>query len=559
MHKQIKAKLVIASLISVAVLAACGGGGSGSSAQTVSLSGVVADGYLSGVKVCLDTNQNSVCDPGEPYATTNSSGAYTITGANASDVAAYSVVAEVPATAVDADFPSTTVGKPYILSAPKGTTTVTPLSSLVDQAMQATPALSAASAAANVQASLGITSSPLADYIATPNADAHIRAQMIAANLQNNMNAIGGGTSSQKKALQSALLTMAQQAVVATAPAIGASAPANVPVVGVEDFNTVRAVLANKLSSGSATQPVTVNFDVVNGATSVKACDALTLANLQRWDQSPLSATPPAAAIAIANPTTVQNTPGVMTDLRFYISNVLLWDASGNAVPLVMTEDNLTQSKGVALMNFGYNTATLPACTSSGAPFKTTITGNVVPGTYTGISFTLGVPIRSADLSTKLNHSNAADTANTPAPLQSLAMNWSWQSGRKFVKIEFAPTTPAKKFSAGVVGNVTNLLMHLGSTGCGGNPVTGADTACTNPNRLGVQLNNFNASTQKVVLNLATLFAGSDLTYESGGPAGCMSGTTDLECTPIFKAWGIDLPTGVTLTGPAVQTVFSVR
>jgi uncharacterized repeat protein (TIGR04052 family) len=553
-----------ASLIAAAVLAACGGGGGGGSATTTStsLSGVVADGYLTGAKVCLDKNQNTVCDADEPFATTGAGGAYTITGVSAADAAAYPVLAEVPATATDPDSTAAdkTVGKAFVLTAPKGNTTVTPLSSLVHQELQATPALSAASAAANVKTALGITTDPLADYIATPNADTHIRAQMMAESIKTNADAMGGVSAAQKKEQQGVLLTLAKQAVGALAPAVGASAPATVPVVGVEDANTLRATLVSKLSTGTASQTVTVNFDVVNGATSVKACDPLTLTNLQRWDQTPLTATPPAAATLIANPTTVQSTPGKMNDLRFYISNVLLWDASGNAVPLVMTED-ASQSKNVALMNFGYNTATLPTCTPSGT-YKTSITGNVVPGTYTGISFTMGVPVRSADLSSKLNHSNFADTANTPAPLQMAALNWSWQSGRKFTKIEFAPTTPAKKFSAGVVGTAPNLTMHLGSVGCGGDPTKGSDTACTNPNRLGVKFDSFNASTQKIALDLAALFVGSDLTYEGGGAAGCMSGTTDPECAPLFKAWGLGLTganAGRTLTGAQVQTVFSVK
>ena len=315
------------SLIAVAVLTACGGGGGGNTpAATVSLAGVVADGYLTGAKVCLDKNENTVCDAGEPYDTTIAGGKYTITGITAGDDSKYPIVAEVPASATDSDFAGTTVGKAFVLTAPKGNTTVTPLSSLVHQELQATPALSAASAAANVKTALGISSDPLADYIATPNGDAHIRAQMITQSLKNNADAIGGGTSAQKKDLQGILLTMAKQSVVAAAPAVGASAPSTVPVVGVEDANTVRAVLAHKLTTGTASQDVTVSFDVVNGTTSVKACDNVTLAGLKLWDQAPLTATPPSAATTLATPT-AQSVAGQMVDIRFFVSNVLLWDA----------------------------------------------------------------------------------------------------------------------------------------------------------------------------------------------------------------------------------------
>lgn len=559
------------SLIAAAVLTACGGGGGSSTpAATVSLAGVVADGYLTGAKVCLDQNENTVCDAGEPFATTVAGGKYTITGITAGDESKYPIVAEVPASATDSDFAGTNVGKAFVLTAPKGNTTVTPLSSLVHQELQATPALSAASAVANVKAALGITSDPLADYIATPNGDAHIRAQMITQSLKNNADAIGGGTSAQKKELQGVLLTMAKQSVVAAAPAVGASAPTTVPVVGVEDANTVRAVLAHKLTTGTASQDVTVSFDVVNGTTSVKACDNVTLAGLKLWDQAPLTATPPAAATTLATPT-AQSVAGQMVDIRFFVSNVLLWDAAGNAVPLAMTE-GAYQSKNVALMDFGRNTGTVavPSCTTA---YKTTISGKVVPGTYTGMSFTLGVPVRSADLGTKLNHSAnttaqvtaaaasapAAAFSNPIAPLDTVAqpgMAWNWQGGRKFTKIEFKSNVPANKFAAGAVGTNAVFNVHLGSTGCSGNPVTGNETACTNPNRLGVKFSAFNAATDTVKLDLAGLFANSDTTYEGGGSPGCMSGTTDPECKGIFKSLGLSLANGQTLTGSAIQTVF---
>ncbi len=575
--KQIfKPALAASSLIAAAILTACGGGG-GTSTPTVSLAGVVADGYLTGAKVCLDKNENSVCDAGEPSATTGTGGKYSIDGLTAADAAAYPVVAEVPATATDSDFAGTTVGKDFVLTAPKGNTTITPLSSLVHHELQVTPALSAASAAAKVQTAMGITVDPREDYIAKADSDAHLKAQLLTQSVKNNREAVGGISVAERKKLQETLFTLAKESVMANPPAKGASAPATVasaPAVGMEDFNTVRAVLANKLVTGTASQAVTLNFDVVNGATSVKACDVVTLPGLTLWDQTPLKATTPSAATPLATPV-AQTVAGKMVDIRFFISNVLLWDAAGNAVPLVMTEDS-NQSKNVALMDFGRNTAVAPASPSCTTNYKTAITGNVVPGTYTGISFTLGVPVRSADLSTRLNHSAsttamaaaaaasapAASFANPVAPLDTVGhpgMAWNWQGGRKFTKIEFQPTTPANKFAAGVVGTNAVFNVHLGSTGCSGNPVTGNETACTNPNRLGVKLPAFNTAADTVKLDLAALYTHVDATYEAGGAAGCMSGTTDPECPGIFKSLGLSLSNGQTLTGAAVQTVFGKK
>jgi uncharacterized repeat protein (TIGR04052 family) len=578
MNRFIKPTLAASSLIAAAVLTACGGGG-GASTPTVSLAGVVADGYLTGAKVCLDKNENSVCDAGEPFATTGTGGKYSIDGLTAADAAAYPVVAEVPAAATDSDFAGTSVGKAFVLTAPKGNTTITPLSSLVHLELQATPALSAASAAANVQTAMAITADPLKDYIATPDADAHLKAQLLTQSVKTNSDALGGGTVAERKKLQETLFALAKDSVMASPPAKGASAPASVasaPAVGFEDFNTVRAVLANKLTTGTASQAVTLNFDVVNGATSVKACDSVTLPGLKLWDQAPLTATPPSAATLLATSAqTTQQIAGQMVDIRFFISNVLLWDAAGNAVPLVMTEDAY-QSKNVALMDFGRNTAATGAAATCTAPAHTAITGKVVPGTYTGISYTLGVPVRSADMTTKLNHSasttamKTAAAASAPAavfsnpipPLDTVAqpgMAWNWQGGRKFTKIEFKTTTPAKNITAGVVGTNAVFNVHIGSTGCSGNPVSGVDTACTNPNRLGVKFAAFNTAVDTVKLDLAALYANVDATYEGGGAGGCMSGTTDPECAGIFKSLGLSLTNGQTLTGAAIQTVFGKK
>ncbi|GMG91441.1 MULTISPECIES: hypothetical protein [Cupriavidus] len=71
-------------------LAGCGGSGDGTTAgpdsglpttqpaATSNISGKAIDGYLVGAKVCLDTNDNGVCDAGEPNTTTNADGSYNL-------------------------------------------------------------------------------------------------------------------------------------------------------------------------------------------------------------------------------------------------------------------------------------------------------------------------------------------------------------------------------------------------------------------------------------------------------------------------------------------------
>ena len=578
------AELCFAMSAITVLIAGCSGGGGSGAASTTSVSGVVQDGYLSGVTVCLDKNSNTVCDAGEPYAVTDASGVYSISGVTASDVAAYPLVAQVPASAVDSDNPASAVGQAYVLTTPAGQTVINPITSILHQLILDNPASSVQQVIAQLKTDLQISSAVsapnlFADYIADAassasatsgvSATVHNFAKLVASSLAANYSAAASGVSASKiGAVQGGLLKLAKLA----AQSEGSNPNPASGVIGVEDPNTVRATILATTSTATPTQAVTVNFDVINSttaATGIKACNPVSINSLVRWDQTPLAATAPTAATMLTSPGTYQTVPGVLNDLRFYISNVLLWDANGNAVPLAFTE-NAHQSKNVALLDFGYSTAVPPAtCVdqdAASAAWNTSITGKVAPGTYTGISFTLGVPVHSADLSTKLDHSDPTN-ASTPLPLQNTALNWSWQYGRKFVKIQFVPTTPAKKFvpSSGSVsasvGSVLTLNYHIGSTGCLGNPatVTGSETSCTNPNELSVTLNNFNASSNIVALDLAALFAGSDLTYDGGGASGCMSGTTDPECGPIFKALGISLTTGLTLTGSQVQTVFSVK
>lgn len=72
------------------VLTACGGGGepatatnspgttSPAPATQMSISGKAIDGYLVGAKICVDLNDNGVCDAGEPSTITGSDGSYTL-------------------------------------------------------------------------------------------------------------------------------------------------------------------------------------------------------------------------------------------------------------------------------------------------------------------------------------------------------------------------------------------------------------------------------------------------------------------------------------------------
>ncbi len=132
----------------------------------------------------------------------------------------------------------------------------------------------------------------------------------------------------------------------------------------------------------------------------------------------------------------------------------------------------------------------------------------------------------------------------TPAPLNLSSMFWTWLDGYKFVKIDGKTT-----------GQPNGALMHLGSTGCVESSPN-VVTSCATPNRRVVTLMGFDPTSSVVVADLATLFAGSNLDANAGGPPGCMSGPTDSDCAPIFAALGLAFGGGAQ---PATQSFFRVE
>jgi len=80
-------KFTISALAASVFLVACGGGGNSAGnpatggvpvVETVQLEGVGIDGYLQNAAVCIDLNENLVCDSNEPSAVTGAGGAYTL-------------------------------------------------------------------------------------------------------------------------------------------------------------------------------------------------------------------------------------------------------------------------------------------------------------------------------------------------------------------------------------------------------------------------------------------------------------------------------------------------
>ncbi|MCL2920110.1 hypothetical protein [Shewanella litorisediminis] len=169
-------KLLIAATLG-SVLTACGGSDNNDAPKpptpppppaTITLEGKVADGYLVGARVCVDLNENKVCDDGEPSATTGAGGSFSITDATQQQLDTYPLVVEVTAGTVDEDT-GEAITRGYTLSAPAGYEFISPLTTMVQGEME--QGSSEEDAEAAIKALLGTTISLTQDYVAAQNDD----------------------------------------------------------------------------------------------------------------------------------------------------------------------------------------------------------------------------------------------------------------------------------------------------------------------------------------------------------------------------------------------------
>ena len=204
-----------------------------------------------------------------------------------------------------------------------------------------------------------------------------------------------------------------------------------------------------------------------------------------------------------------------LDDLRFYAANVEARNADGEWVPLTLT-NRLWQNHALTLIDLS-----ALEFESSTAGVNNYIQGTVPEGSYNGLRFTLGVPF-------ELNHS---DAATAEAPLNVTGMFWSWQGGRKFLRLDARPCGPDLDENAPL-----GISIHLGSTACQGD-MTNIES-CANENRSVIELD-WNPG-EAVVLDLDTFFEDQDIYANTPDtPSLCMSAPNDPECGPIFDALGL--------------------
>ncbi len=233
-----------------------------------------------------------------------------------------------------------------------------------------------------------------------------------------------------------------------------------------------------------------------------------------------------------------------LKDFRFYIHDLKLLAADGQEF-LVNLDNNSWQSENLALLDFQDREDN---CGGDAKLTHTSVTGSVAGGaSFTGLSFKLGVPVA-------FNH---IDQASAKAPLDVASLFWSWQTGYKFLRADFAPvggiTRPSDPDYSGTTFNI-----HLGSTGCLGDPELGESVSCERLNVPSITLSNFNLGTSSVAIDLAALVKGIPLSLDEAETPGCMSGAKDPECQAIFENLGLDLASGSN-SSSTVQSVFSLK
>ena len=192
---------VIALALFVALIAGCGGVGTGGTGIFASsLSGKVADGYLVNATVFLDKNGNYQLDAGEPSTTTDANGSYTL-NVDPADVGKYPIVVlAIKGITIDKDT-NQTLASSYVLSMPKDSVSgmansnfISPLTSLVREMMETDKyaTMQQAMDALNTQMALPAGTDVMADYLAANNTAMHTAAQNIATLMGNQMGQILG-------------------------------------------------------------------------------------------------------------------------------------------------------------------------------------------------------------------------------------------------------------------------------------------------------------------------------------------------------------------------------
>ena len=216
-------------------------------------------------------------------------------------------------------------------------------------------------------------------------------------------------------------------------------------------------------------------------------------------------------------------------DFRFYVHDVQLISESGDRVPVTL-DQNDWQYQNVALLDFEDFTG---GCQDGTPETNAVITGMAPKGTYTGVSYTIGIP-------DALNHQ---DLTTLPAPLNLTGLWWGWAFGHIFLAVvtHAEVTTPTP--------GTNDHYFHLGSIACTGDPSVGEPVTCAKPNKPLIEILGFDPLTTPIIADFGAMLPKSHLATE----VGCHSFTEE-PCAWPFDFVGVNWATGSRT--PTTQKLF---
>ena len=203
----------------------------------------------------------------------------------------------------------------------------------------------------------------------------------------------------------------------------------------------------------------------------------------------------------------------ILTDLQFFVHDVEVADDNGQWHPATLTATSPWQLDNLTLIDLEDGSG---ACRNGSPDTHSAVAATSTIEAPTGVRFKVGVPF-------ELNHINPA---TAEPPLTYTIMHWHWQAGYKFIR-------------AGLSSDGGSGFVHMGSTQCQG--TIGAVTGCGFPNRVLVELPNFDPAQQTVKVDMQALMG-------SLPQGSCMAERDDPGCTQPLESLG--------LTAGAAQRVF---
>ncbi|VUD64951.1 hypothetical protein TDB9533_03441 [Thalassocella blandensis] len=232
-----------------------------------------------------------------------------------------------------------------------------------------------------------------------------------------------------------------------------------------------------------------------------------------------------------------------LRDLRFYVSNIRLYDDAGAELDVEFDSNEFQYNSDqgfVALIDFTSNDSGSCDANEGEGTARTNlmITGDVEDSRIADIAFDVGL---SQAVMKDVIATNTAEDA--PSPLNE--MYWSWASGYRHFVFNFEVMDAMGTYGGGA--------LHIGSRGCGGDGQLALENKeeCDFINTPSVMLQGFDPDMNTITVDLAAAL--NDLAFaipqqesEQTTPGvNCHSSPMQTDCASIFVNFGVDMESGV--------------